>query len=587
MATVIETFTGANGDPLPAGWTAVNGTFEIQNNKLTATGAAPGGPSWVATIPSTADGTFSVIFNAEGGASSASGVAVRGTDVDNLFFVGINSTGLTNFYRREAGVWSASLGTTHAIPAFNASTDYKISLVAVGTSLVVQIDDVDVITDVPAQTFNETATLTGVRFGDTDASLDDFTYPSPAATNTITLDIVDRQVWQDTGAGKTVTVSGTASTANVEYQLDGGAWTTGGATTTNNYSFNVALTRGNHDLSVRCAEDTAITATATKIGVLDVFNGAGQSNMSGFGAPSQTFSANGDFDCTLLGNDDVYKLMVDPWDSNAGQIRAISSYANAAGSWMVHFANQYVLDKSESLCVVPNSIGGTGLDRWQKTDSTRVGGLNLYEAMAERIALTEGCKTVFLHGGETNIVAGMTKATFKTLLNQFVDDVFADFGVKTWIVAFGNLTKDGAYDGNGVTTGQIPLRAAQVEVAAENANAEITQPLDDIDLSNEDGLHFQTTPILTDVGTRVYQSYAGLVSTINLSITGITDGPHRIVIVDNSTTPATVIHDDDVSFTSEAGTIPTIPLAVGVRWFGLWFGDNAPTDGSGITGVTV
>lgn len=76
-------------------------------------------------------------------------------------------------------------------------------------------------------------------------------------------------------------------------------------------------------------------------------------------------------------------------------------------------------------------------------------------------------------------------------------------------------------------------------------------------------------------------------STINLSITGITDGLHRVVIVDNSTTPATVIHDDDVSFTSEAGAIPTIPLAVGVRWFGLWFGDNAPTDGSGITGVTV
>jgi hypothetical protein len=78
-----------------------------------------------------------------------------------------------------------------------------------------------------------------------------------------------------------------------------------------------------------------------------------------------------------------------------------------------------------------------------------------------------------------------------------------------------------------------------------------------------------------------------LSSLINLSITGITDGLHRIVIVDNSTTPATVIHDDDVSFTSEAGAIPTIPLTVGVRWFGLWFGDNAPTDGDGITGVTV
>jgi hypothetical protein len=490
---------------------------------------------------------------------------------------------LVQLYSRIADVYTVE--STYQIVGYSASTYYDTEVDLNGNDISVSIDGVERITF--TSTHNNTATQHGFRFGVINAhNVDTFTSVT-AATNTITLGIADRQVWQDPGAGKTITVSGTASTANVEYQLDGGAWTTGGATTTGNYSFSLALTRGNHDLSVRCAEDTAITATATKIGVLDVFNGAGQSLMSGFGGPSQTFSANGNFDCTLLGNDDVYKLMVDPWDSNVGQVRGISSYANAAGSWMVHFANQYVLDKSESLCVVPNSIGSTGIDRWQKTDSTRISGLNLYEALLERAALTDGCKLVFLGAGETNIAAGMTKTEFKTLTNQFIDDIFTDLGVKTWIVPFGNLTKDGAYDGDGVTTGQIPLRAAQVEVAAENVNAEITQPLNDIDLSNEDGLHYQTTPILTEVGTRVYQSYAGLVSTINLSITGVTDGLHRIVIVDNSTTPATVIHDDDVSFASEAGTIPTMPVAVGVRWFGLWFGDNAPTDGDGITGVTV
>jgi hypothetical protein len=510
MAT--ETFTGANGASLPAGWAAVNGTFEILNNTAVATVQGAGANASVAVKEfSESDITLTALCSGGGSASSLYGVVFRYSALTDYWIAGINSTGLVQLYSRIADVYKVE--DSFQLPSYSASTYYEIEVDLDGNNIAVSIDGVERIPF--TSTHNNTATQHGFRFGVINAhNVDTFTSVT-AATNTITLDIADRQVWQDTGAGKTITVSGTASTANVEYQLDGGAWTTGGATTTGNYSFSLALTRGNHDLSVRCAEDTEITATATKIGVLDVFEGAGQSNMSGFGAPSQTFAANGNFDCTLLGNDDVYKLMADPWDSNTSQVRGISSYANAAGSWMVHFANQYVLDKSESLCVVPNSIGSVGIDRWQKTDTTRVGGLNLYEAMAQRIALTGGCKLVFMQGGESNIAAGMDKTTYKNFLNQFVDDVFADFGVKTWIVPFGNLSKDGAYDGNGTTTGQIPLRAAQTEVAAENANAEITQPLDDIDLSNEDGLHFQTTPILTEVGTRVYQSYTNTGPTAN------------------------------------------------------------------------
>jgi len=584
MATIVEDFTGTNGDPLPAGWSAVNGTFIISSNKAITSVLGGGANASVAVKEfNESDITLTALCSAGGSASSLFGVVFRYSALTDYWIAGINSTGLVQLYSRISDTYTVE--ATYQIAGYLASTYYDIEVDLSSNDIAVSIDGVERITFTSAH--NNTATQHGFRFGSINShNVDTFTSVTADAAS-ITLDIAGRQVWQDLGSGRTITVTGTCTTANVEYQLNGGAFTAGGATTLNNYSFTVPLTSGKHDLVVRSVENTGLTATANGVGVLDVFNGAGQSNMSGFGSPLQIHTPSGSNDCTLLGNDDVFKLLIDPWDSNVGQVRAISSYASAAGSWMVHFANQYVLNESKSLCVVPNSIGSTGIDRWQKTDTTRVDGLNLYEAMAERIVLTGGCRLVFMQGGETNIAALMTKAAFKALLNQFVDDVFADFGVKTWIVPFGNLTKDGAYDGNGTTTGQIPLRAAQIEVAAENANAEITQPLDDIDLSNEDGLHFQTTPILTEVGLRVYTSFAGLTSSITISGSpnAIPDGTYRTLLI-NETTGAT-IHDASIAYVSNSATVTGLAVAATTNVIGLIV-DNEAThiDGAVITGVT-
>jgi hypothetical protein len=575
MPTVTETFTGENGDPLPAGWAAVNGTFEILDNTAVATVQGAGANASVAVKEfSASDITLTASCSGGGSTSSLFGIVFRYSALTDYWIAGINGTGLVQLYSRIADVYKVE--DSFQLSSYSASTYYDIEVVLDGNDISVLIDDVERIPF--TSDHNNTATQHGFRFGVINAHNVD-TFTSETTVNTITLDIADRHTLQDLGGGRTIPISGTASTANIEYQVDGGTWTTV-SVAVGVYSSDVALARGNHTIVVRCKEDPTITATATKTGILNVFHGAGQSNMSGYVAPLQTFAANGVYDCTLLGNDDVYKLLEDPWDVNTGQVRGISSYANAAGSWMIHFANQYVLNKSESLCVVPNSIGSTGIDRWQKTDSTRVGGLNLYEAMAERIALTGGCKLVFLGGGETNIAAGMTKTSFKALLNQFVDDVFADFGVKTWIVPFGNLTKDGAYDGNGTTTGQIQLRAAQVEVAAENDNAEITQPLNDLDLGAE-GLHYGTTTLVTEVGTRVYQSFAGLVSTINITATGTPDDDYTVDFLDPTTRE--ILSTQTVTFTSGSAVSAPLPCAVGTTlkwscWTGTHiFGDEGVT----------
>jgi hypothetical protein len=180
-------FTGSNGDPLPAGLTAQNGTFEIWSNKLRATGSDPGGAKWIATGISTADGTFSCIFNGEGSSGDTTGVVCRYSDNNNHWSALLNSgTGLLRLFKRELGSY-ASQGTDYTIPAFSNTTDYKVSIVASGTSLTVQVDDIDVITDAGAQTFNQTELLSGLRIGNTTHSIDTLIIPDAAASDSITV----------------------------------------------------------------------------------------------------------------------------------------------------------------------------------------------------------------------------------------------------------------------------------------------------------------------------------------------------------------------------------------------------------------
>ena len=160
MATY--TFTGANGDPLPAGLTAQNGTFEIQNNKLEATSPNPGGPLWVCTQPSTADGNTVATINLEGTASNTTGVVFRYSNNDNFWMAVINGlSGQLVLFDRTAGTFTNR--GSYTIPSFSASTDYVINAIYSGTSIDIELDSVSRIT--LTDSFNQTETLAGLRFG--------------------------------------------------------------------------------------------------------------------------------------------------------------------------------------------------------------------------------------------------------------------------------------------------------------------------------------------------------------------------------------------------------------------------------------
>jgi hypothetical protein len=569
-------FTGANGDPLPSGLTARNGTFEIQSNKLFATGADPSGPKWVATGSSTSDGTFSCVFNGEGGTSATSGVVCRYSNNDNHWSALLNSnTGILKLFKRESGAYTQA-GTDYTIPAFSDTTDYKISIVASGTTIDCQIDDVDVITNAGAQSFNQTQVLAGLRIGNTSHSIDTLTIPD-AATSTLTITTQNYRIWQRTGSDNAiVTVTGTYSgtPTTIEKSVDGGAYATAIASPSlNAFSDTFTLSTGQYSIVYRFSNDTSVNDTVTFISVGDVFAMAGQSNMSGRGTSNQTFANSpGGITACLFGNDDNYKVLADPYDSDTGQVDSVSSDSTAAGSWVPRLANQWLANNEIPIGFIPCAKGSTSISDWARSllDST------LYGSMKRRIDSVGGIAGVFFQQGERDSADAVSTAgaTYTAALKQLADDVNSDFGVKLLVPPLQVITAAN-YTNQGV------IREAQLN-AASNVNCKILQRLDDIDLSGGDGLHFQTDTELNTVGFRVYQSYIG--SELTTAITGMADGTYQTIITSGLDT----LLNNTLTYVSGATTTPALSVSASTSVIGFAI-DNEAThvNGAVITGTTV
>jgi hypothetical protein len=420
-------------------------------------------------------------------------------------------------------------------------------------------------------------------------------YVSDAA-DTIVITTQDYRIWQRNGseeASVTITGTYTGTPTTIEKSIDGGAWATAIASPSSNaFSDTFTLATGQYSVAYRFSNATSVNDTVTYISVGDIFVGAGQSNISGRGTSNQTYtaSAGGVLAC-LLGNDDNYKALSDPSDSATNQVDRISDdllespgLAQPTGSWILRFVNAWLANSEVPIGYLPCPLGATSASQWAKTSSDRISALNLYESMARRLTAIGGIKAVFYEQGEQDSVS-TTNSQYQTLLNAFVDDVNTDFGVSTYIVPLHTITASG-YDGNGSTTGQAAIRAAQVSVAASNSNAIITQPLTDIDLSSGDGLHFKTDTELNTVGLRVYQSYAGLVSTLNITVAGTPDGTYKTIIT--NPTDDGVVFSGDLVYASASATTGVVSVVVGTDLTGFVI-DNEAThvNGAVITGTTV
>ena len=125
-----DTFTDTNGTALGShtpnigsGWTAQNGTFEIQSNEAITTSPNVAAPGHVATLDiGTNDYEAEVVVNLASGAS-LTGFALRYVDNDNMFWVGIRTNGTWAIQERNGG---GNLTRDQLTPGISVGVDYTI-----------------------------------------------------------------------------------------------------------------------------------------------------------------------------------------------------------------------------------------------------------------------------------------------------------------------------------------------------------------------------------------------------------------------------------------------------------------------------
>lgn len=368
----VYNFTGANGDPLPAGLTAQNGTFEIQNNALTTTGSNPGGVLWVCTGESTSDGTFTANINAAVSSSVTHGVCFRYSDNDNCWLALITSnTGLVRLFKRQGGAYT-SYDNAYSIPSYNPATTYELSVECSGTSIVCKVDGSTAVSITNA--FNQTATKAGLRFAESSPRpfAEDLTIPDGAASDSITVDDANynNKVYQRTSSDNKLVSFGvtyTGAPTALQYRVLDAAddtteivsWTTfdaspTGGTSTLNYTASASLT-GYH-VEVRFSNDVGVTdLQAVDWYVGDVILICGQSL-------SEDMSTNG----SITAVDGYFA-----WNGSAGVVPT-------SGVGAHELAKASVLGESVACLIANTGVGGSpltfeadgGTNWWANIDST-------------------------------------------------------------------------------------------------------------------------------------------------------------------------------------------------------------------------
>lgn len=253
---------------------------------------------------------------------------------------------------------------------------------------------------------------------------------------------------------------------------------------------------GQGSLSVRFVNDTDIATSTAFVGVGDIFVIAGQSNASGRGFSSQTYN-HASLHATLFGNNDEWKNLADPIDSNTGQIDSVSSDAAAAGSVWPLIATQYLADKQIPVAFIPTAKGGTSIQAWQPNTATST----LYGSMARRITAAGGSiRAVLFFQGESDAQHGIDRTTYVSGIENFANNVYADFNVRTIVGQIGN--------NNYPATSTDAIRLAQIDAWNNGSNILSGPALHDVNLADEggDSLHFKSNTDLQIFANRWWAS---------------------------------------------------------------------------------
>ena len=296
------------------------------------------------------------------------------------------------------------------------------------------------------------------------------------------------KIYQRSGSGSTnVTINGTYNqpTTTVEANFKGGAFqVVDAAPAAGVYSGTMALPDEQGTMEVRPSNSISNTQTFTNVGVGDVFVAAGQSNASGQpGSALQSYS-HATLKAGLFGNDDVWRELADPTDSNTGQIDSVSSDATSGGTVWPLIATAFMALRSMPFGLVPCAKGGSAISAWARNGSTPGLASTLYGSMYRRINAIGGVKAVLWWQGESDAILATTQAAYYAALNTLADNVASDFGIPLIVAQIGHV--------QGATGANVQaIRQAQLAAWTGNANLLRGPTLYDVTLS-VDGLHFST-----------------------------------------------------------------------------------------------
>ena len=330
-------------------------------------------------------------------------------------------------------------------------------------------------TTIPDTISSQTGTLTGFTTGGFIES------PGPFISITA---FDDYQFFKDEGAGSAdITISGNMANLIpapdiVEWKRgQDDDWTTLDASPTSTVFSGVVSFVGQDDISVRVGNNTTIIDTKLEIAVCTYLIQAGQSNTDGRGRYLQKVKPCGGFDAFMVNAAGTFSKMSDPTGDDIGL---------ANGSWLPLLANKY-LALGQPIAMANVAAGGTTISAWVKPSTS-------WSAVANAVGRSNnGATAVIMNLGETD-AGGTTEVNFKADMNDFVDDVFTDFGIPTYIVKMVQGTSVPQPGGDNV-------RQWVQDVIDSNANAFFGGDLSVIDIDTPTGadhLHMKTTDNLEE-----------------------------------------------------------------------------------------
>jgi hypothetical protein len=227
------------------------------------------------------------------------------------------------------------------------------------------------------------------------------------------------------------------------------------------------------------------------------------------------------------------------------------------------------------LCVRNIAINGSSMNAWQK------GGAN-YTAINDFYVAAGGIEFTTGVIGESDAGAGMTTVTMEGLMNQFVDDLNADFGTTHYITYF----PEG--DGGLFTPAEADvIRLAYDNVISAKSYARFGGDLRvvDIDISTgagNDGTHIRQDDVLLEAANIRYLSFNS--TSLNITTTSVPDGSYDAVLWDES---RVIVYNGVLSVAGDSLNISVNTPTVGETIRGDAYDPlGADTDGMRLKGVT-